>query len=312
MSFPPVPPCPWFAAHDSRPDEAAALRRRARAGELVRIAHGRYADAAAWAVLRAEERHRLLARAVIDRIPTGHHVSHLSAAALTGVPFLGRWPERVHLTSTGQDRRTTNATFVVHADFDPVSDGRLRFHVDGLVMTDPTRTAIDLAMTLPFRDAVVALDHLLRIGADRDAVSAGLDRRSTRGRRRARRSLAFADPMSDSAGESVARVRLDEYGTPTPVLQHRFTESGMPDIVVDFWFPEHGVVIEFDGEAKYRDPAMRGGRSAEQVALDEKYREDRLRAMPGVRTVVRLRWADLWDELAFRAKLRRAALPMAR
>lgn len=254
----------------------------------------------------------MLVRAVVDRIPRGYAVSHLSAASLAGVPFLGRWPDRVHLTSMGQDRRTTSATFVVHGDLDPVANGLLRFPSDDLLMTDLTRTATDLAMTLPFTDAVVALDRLLRKGVDRSQVLAGVDRRSPRGRRRARQSVLFADPLSDSVGESLGRVRLQEVGAPEPVLQHRFRQAGHPDIVVDFWFPEQGIVIEFDGEAKYRDPVILGGRSPEQAVIDEKYREDRLRAFPGVRAVVRLRWSDLWNPMAFRAKLVRAGLRLAR
>lgn len=311
-SLPAPPDCAFATVHPDRPDEAAALRRRARAGELLRIAHGCYVAADRWESLRPIERHAVLVRAVAARIPAGHDVSHLSAAAIVGVPFLGTWPSKVHLTSTGQDRRTTSATFVVHADFDVQSPGRLRFARSGFTITDLERTSMDLAMTMPFLHAVVALDRLLRMGADRRDIAEGLARRGPRGRSRAQRSLAFADASADSPGESVARVRLDDYGAPTPVLQHRFVESGKPDIVVDFWFPEQGIVLEFDGEAKYRDPAMLRGRTPEQAVIDEKYREDRLRAFADVHNVGRLRWTDLWNELAFRSVLRRAGVPMLR
>lgn len=309
-SFPAVPDCPWTVVKDGHPDTARAIRARARAGELRRIAHGRYVPADTWDLLRPEQRHHVLVRSLVDRIRPRFVVSHLSAAAVLGVPFLGPWPGRVHLIRPGTDARTTSATFVVHADFDPEMLGTWQFRRDDLRVTDHDRTAVDLAVSLPFLDGVVALDRLLRLGADARAVQDGIERRSVRGRRRALRSLEFADTGADTPGESVARVRLDEYGAPTPVTQHRFRERGHPDIVVDLWLPDIGVVIEFDGEVKYRDRGMRAGASAEDVVIAEKYREDRLRAFDEVRQVIRLDWRDLWNEASFRGKLRRAHVPM--
>lgn len=308
--FPAVPECPWSVVNDQRTDEARALRARARTGELRRIAHGRFVPAEAWDRLRPEQRHHVLVRSLVDRIRPRFVVSHLSAAAVLGVPFVHAWPRRVHLLRLGEDARTTNATFVVHADLDPAMRGTVRFRTDGLRVTDLERTAVDLAMTLPFLDAVVALDRLLRSGLDVEAVRDGIGRRSVRGRRRALRSLEFADAAADSVGESLARLRLDEYGAPEPVLQHRFRQAGHPDIVVDLWLPEVGVAIEFDGEVKYRDPALRHGGSAEDAVIAEKLREDRLRSFDEVRNVVRLGWSDLWNESACRGKLRRAHVPM--
>ncbi|MFJ4220767.1 hypothetical protein [Curtobacterium luteum] len=311
-SFPPTPDCPVLRTPPDRPDEAEALRRRARGGELQRIAYGRYCDARQWHRLLPEQRHHVLVRSLVDRIVPEYAVSHRSAAVLLGVPVLGTLPDRVQLIRRGRRSRTTNATFVVHDDLDPESRDILRFTADGLLVTGFERTAVDLATTMPFLDAVVALDRVLASGVDRDAIGHGVDRRSSRGRRRARRSLAFADAASGSVGESVLRVRFDEYGTPPPVLQHRFSERGHPDIVVDFWFPEQGIVVEFDGEAKYRDPQLRGSRTAEDVVVAEKYREDRLRAFPDVTGVVRVGWVDLWREVELRSKLRRGRVPMTR
>lgn len=209
LRFPAVPDCPVLVAHETRPDEAAAVRLRARTGELIRIAHGRYADTERWKGLRPEQRHHVLVRSLVDRIRPRFVVSHLSAAAVLGVPHVGRWPDRVHLIRPGRDARTTNATFVVHADFDPSMSHSWRFSFDGLVVTGFDRTAVDLAMTLPTTEAVVALDRLLSLGADREAVADGVARRGRKGRRRALRSVEFADAAADSVGESLVRVRLD-------------------------------------------------------------------------------------------------------
>ncbi len=310
--FPTTPDCPVVRVPLDRPDEAEHIRRRARVGELHRIAHGRYCDAERWRRLLPEERHHVLVRSLIDRIVPEFVVSHRSAAVLLGAPIIGPLPDRVQLIRRGRRSRTTNATFVVHDDLDPGSRDILRFVADGLLVTGFDRTAVDLATTSAFLDAVVALDRLLAFGADEDVIADGIARRSQHGRRRARRSLDFADAASGSVGESVLRVRFDEFGTPPPVLQHRFSEPGQPDIIVDFWFPEQGIAVEFDGEAKYRDPRMRGGRSAEDVVVAEKYREDRLRGFLDVTGVVRVGWTDLWREVELRNKLRRGRVPMSR
>ena len=308
----PVPDVPVLRTAANHPDESEAIRRRARAGELMRVVRGRYVDAEAWSRLRPSQRHLVLIDCVADRVRPRQVLSHVSAAVVVGVPVLGELPARVHLTNRGSDARTTNATFVMHADLDPERTLRHLQTSSGLRTTDLERTAADLALTLPVLGAVTALDDLLRRGGDRDEIREMVERRGPKGRRRALRAVEFADPAADSPGESVARLRFDQYGAPPPVLQHRFSSPGEPDIVVDFWFPDQGVVVEFDGEVKYRDRAVRGGRSAEDVVVTEKHREDRLRAMPGVRFVIRLRWADLWDEARLRAELRRAGVPMSR
>jgi hypothetical protein len=71
-------------------------------------------------------------------------------------------------------------------------------------------------------------------------------------------------------------------------LQHEFSDrDGRMD--VDFWWPRFGVIGEFDGKVKYLDERYRNGRTLEQVLLDEKWREQRLRRQPGVRSIAR------WD-----------------
>ncbi|MBT2504193.1 hypothetical protein [Curtobacterium sp. ISL-83] len=312
ISLAPIPALPVLRTSAHRPDESDVIRQRARSGELARIARGCFVDAAGWDALRPAEQHLVRLQAAADRIRPDQVVSHVSAAVVLGVPMVSSLPGRIHLTSVGGDRRTTNATFIVHADLDPGFEASSITTPAGLRLSGPERIAADTALTLPFVDAVVAMDDLLRRGVTRERVREMLERRGPKGRRRALRAVDFADPSADSPGESVARTRFDEFGTEPPVLQHRFREPGRPDIVVDFWFPAAGVVVEFDGEVKYRDATMRGGLPVEDVVIAEKYREDRLRAMPGVRHVVRLRWADLWDGAALRAKLRRAGVRMTR
>lgn len=105
---------------------------------------------------------------------------------------------------------------------------------------------------------------------------------------------------------------MRDVGCPPPTQQQLFHDASGPIGRVDFWFPDQGVVVEFDGLAKYRDPAMRRGRSADEVVVAEKIREDRLRAVPGVRHVVRPIWRDVVTGGRFPAMLADAGLPVRR
>ena len=74
----------------------------------------------------------------------------------------------------------------------------------------------------------------------------------------------------------MSRVTMRMLGIDPPVLQQRFANA-VGGWHVDFWWPEQQVIGEFDGDSKYLDPALRGGRDPARVLLDEKRREDALR-----------------------------------
>jgi hypothetical protein len=129
-----------------------------------------------------------------------------------------------------------------------------------------------------------------------------------RGLARVARAIEFADGRSESPGESLSRVRLHELGFPPPELQVEFTHHTGATDRVDFFWPEHGHIGECDGLAKYRDPLLRAGRSPEQVVIDEKRREDRLRSQEP--RFSRWEWADAYHPHRLRAILSAAGLPL--
>ncbi|GAA3610909.1 hypothetical protein [Microlunatus ginsengisoli] len=93
--------------------------------------------------------------------------------------------------------------------------------VDGVAATSVARTVLDLARTVPFEQAVAAGDRALASGLDRLALDGCLDRMiGWPGSRQAQRVADFLDPLSESAGESVSRVRCWEEGLPAPQLQY--------------------------------------------------------------------------------------------
>lgn len=286
------------------------LIRAAGAGHLTRIAPGRFVDAAAWRQATPIERHRTRIVTVMPLLADRSIVSHASAAALWGLPRIGEFPERVTVIDPS---RTTGQRRVL-ADKVGGAGRRIPYRLLGsLRVTMPAVTGVDIALRADRRQALAVLDGLLRAGIQRDALHAELDSRTNpRGASRARALIDLADGRSGSAGESLARLRMHDLGCPTPVLQHTFHDARGFIGTVDFWFPDQGVIVEFDGLIKYRDPALRDGRTVEEVVIAEKRREDRLRALREVSTVVRLLWRDVDDGGDAPGMLARAGLPVRR
>lgn len=126
--------------------------------------------------------------------------------------------------------------------------------VDGLRVTSLARTAADLARTAEFTWAVVAADQALRRGVRTEELLAGVDAGPKRKGNAALRAVAaFADGRSGSVAESVSRVTMERAGLPKPVLQFAVTGAEGWKGCSDFGRPEHGMVGEMDGEAKYKD-----------------------------------------------------------
>lgn len=144
--------------------------------------------------------------------------------------------------------------------------------------------------------------------ATRQELEAASDRAgSVRAHARISAVLGFAVGQAESPLESVSRVNLRAAGFPRPNLQVPHYDAAGFIGASDFYWPEHGIIGEADGDVKYLDAAVRGERSAEQVVLDEKLREDRLRALP--RTVSRWRWNTAMSPALLRRQLVAAGLP---
>jgi hypothetical protein len=92
------------------------------------------------------------------------------------------------------------------------------------------------------------------------------------------------------------------------VLQQAFFDGAGLIGYVDFWWPEVGVIGEFDGLKKYREAELLARRSPGEVVVAEKIREDRLRATPTHPVVVRWIWAELQTPGALANRLTQAGL----
>jgi hypothetical protein len=288
--------------------ERRAAERAARRGTLERVRPGVLVRAGSINGLRPADRHVLLIRASVPRIPVGAVVGWLSASSLLGLPHVGPWPPKVHLLDATTTHTTVTAWFVRHGvSQHPFSEPGL---VNGIPVAPLPRTIVDVAATQPALRSVPAIDHALRHGlASVDDLSRELAAVEPKGHTRAQAALTMGSALSGSPAESIGRVRFRQLGAPDPVQQHEFARVGERRASVDFWFPDQGVVVEVDGRAKYEDPAMLGGRSTADAHWQEKRREDFLRSFPEVRFVVRFSWSDLMDLEVVRAALVRAGIP---
>lgn len=298
--------------HDTRQQHARAVR----LGREQRIAHGVYLPADDWTALGGREQHMIRARAVVATRRVSGVVSHGSAAAFWQIPLLGVEPQDVHLTVPPASGGRSYPGVVKHCV--PLSEDDI-VELDGVAVTSLARTLVDLAATVRLLPAVVAIDSTLRV--DRFArttprmtkpqLRAAYERRMPfAGHARALEAVEFADERVDSPLESVSRVNMRAIGCPKPVLQQRFDDHRGLIGFSEFHWPEFGLVGEADGRSKYTDPRYRGGRSLEQVLLDEKDRADRLAAI-GQR-VSRWGWATAADPESLSRHLVAAGLPVGR
>lgn len=213
--------------------------------------------------------------------------SHVSAAVIHGLPLLNRRLAEVSVVRAGGGHGGVSTTLHARRAVIAPPDAT---EVRGLPVTSLARTTADLVRILPFPEAVMLADAALRKGVDRDEL---LERTASgRGCRMARRALEFADARSESAGESLSRVRIHNLGLPAPDLQRNLYDGRGRFIArVDFWWEEFRLAGEFDGAIKY-GANLRPGQTPAEAIAQEKDREQQI--ITTDKYVVRWGWANLW------------------
>ena len=101
----------------------------------------------------------------------------------------------------------------------------------------------------------------------------------------------LADGRVESVGESRALFLFWSQGLPMPELQFEVRDGWRLVGATDFAWPEHRLIVEFDGRVKYQK-FLRHGEDPGDAVFREKRREDDIRRVTGWR-VIRLTWADL-------------------
>lgn len=286
------------------------LRREASRGTFVRVRRGVYLAEEEWKALTRRRQHVALIRAALPHISPNVIVSHASAGALWGIPVLDSWPQKLHVIDPRRSTGKTTAGVVRHG----VSDDVEISLVDGIACTNAARTAVDMGLLGGFLSALLAFDFVLATGlVPAFELAAEIRRRPrTRGKAAVGAALEIASPGSKSAGESISKGQMHLLGFESPELQKEFVGVNGRTYFSDFWWESVGQIGEFDGQQKYLDAEMRGGRSMEQVLLDEKQRTDALLALPEVKNLVRWRYSTARRPAELERLLLRAGVPRRR
>lgn len=290
------------------------LARSAKAGTLHRVRQGVYVDGAAWAALKPWEQYRVRVSAAAETSNARIIFARHSAASVWGIPTIGLHHPVQALTLQNDGGRSRAGISRRYAD--PTS---LTVHRrEGLLVTDRVRTVLDLAAFTPFVESIAPLDHVLK--DDRKRGLPGITKATLLARadgiytaaaiRRIQAAVDFADPLSGSAGESYSRALMHAAGFEAPVFQREFRDEAGLVGYSDFYWKGTRLVGEFDGIDKYLKPEFLKGRTAAQAVVDEKLREDRIRATGC--GVVRWVWAELMAPGVFERKLAAAGVPRRR
>lgn len=312
-AMPPFQPDPWITPHSDPNDDhgGRTVARMARRNELVRIRRGLYLPASRWMELEPWEQFRVKIQAVNDAARKPPLFCGQSAAALWGLPLI-EVPEEVETLvmpgpGGGRSRNGIRRRLGVPDECDVVM-------LHGLRVTSMEQTIGNLAVMLPLTGSLPAADRAASFWRQSgrspeefgERVLSRLRGLGNVKQRRVQRVLAAADPASGSPGESLSRAVMTLAGLPKPKLQAPHRDAQGLIGYSDFDWPDHGVVGEFDGWAKYSRGEYLAGRSPEDVLKAEKIREDRLRAT-GL-TVVRWMWPAAKDGAELLLKLRNAGI----
>lgn len=255
-----------------------------RPGSHRSVHHGRYLPQEFWETSSDEDRHLARMLAVHRAATTAPVFSHVSAAVLLNLPIYGESGPNVHTNVGPSGSGRPSGGLIRHKSRLPEGDV---VEIAGLRCTSPERTLLDLGCTGPAELALACADGYLRsefrvarsidwarLGEWRDDMERRLhERRAARGVRTARQVFALATPVLDSVLESVSHLQLRRLGFELELQASVPGPNGRP-YHIDFEFLGLDLYGECDGKAKYTDPALLGGLTAEQLVYRDKRRQD--------------------------------------
>jgi len=200
---------------------------------------------------------RGLARALSAATP-GAWISHLTAAVLLGLwlPSWFRGCRELHLSKPKALPPVRREGVVGHTVL--AFDDELMVW-DGIRISTPARTWLDLARILPLEDLVAAGDQLVRqprlelegrsepwatLPQLRDMLTR---HPKLKGIVKARQALEHIRPGSDSAPETFMRLALTAAGLPEPELQLRMVPDDPLSPAADLGYRRQRIAIQYDG-----------------------------------------------------------------
>jgi hypothetical protein len=180
-------------------------------------------------------------------------VSHHTAAQVLGgvVPD----PDHTHVTVTRPQDRQRRPGLRCHVR----PDLQTR-RVDGIPLTSPEQTFVDLAGHLSLVDLVVLGDSFVhRKVAMTDRLLDAAEAASGPGAALARRGAALVRPRAESPMETRSRLLLTFGGLPEPrVNEWVEDEQDRPRYRLDLPYPELRLAFEYDGRQHAHDTAQWG------------------------------------------------------
>lgn len=271
--------------------EDADLTRGVRLGSLVRFRRGYYTFRDLWDALDERGRHLLRLRAVLHSLGPTVAASHVSGALVHGIETWGVRLDRAHVTRLDGGAGRIEGDVVHHVGRTLGGD---LVEVDGLLTLRADRCAVETASMGTSESALVTFDSYLHLDlGSHDQLFARFEQMAHWPRtQHLHVPVRMADGGADKPGESRGRWLFRRSGIPAPVVQYEVrADDGTLIGTTDWGWPEHGLLGEFDGRAKY-GRLLHPGQSPADAVFAEKRREDLLREATGS-MMVRLIWSDL-------------------
>ncbi len=179
------------------------------------------------------------------------YAARRSAAFLMGLPLIGRPPEQAQVVRDGGQQGAHGHSRHQRVSALPAAD---RWEYDGVAMSSPARTVVDIARGRSLPSAVVVADGALRRGLDPADLADCLSRmRRWPGVAQARWVVRFADGRAESPGESLTRLAFSRAGLPVPEPQVEVFHHGRFVGRVDLLLRDPLLAVEFDGAVKFTD-----------------------------------------------------------
>ncbi|MCU1602643.1 MAG: hypothetical protein JWO22_3352 [Frankiales bacterium] len=227
--------------------------------QLHHVRRGVWIEQAIWEHLSARDQHVVAVHADLLVLRSGWYADQRSAGAVLDLPLIGAMPLKPQLITAHTLHSVS--PFRRSASLPPR-------HVttrDGIPVTTMARTVVGFAQEQPFLDAVLVADAFLGLGLPRQALLDLLHDLS--GSSAALEVIGFADGLSESALESLSRVRVHRHQLPPPELQVEVYRGNRLVARLDKLWREQRLAGEDDGMAKFGSTAAQV-----QTSLKQTYR----------------------------------------
>lgn len=254
--------------------ERRGLRRRIKTGTVTSPYKKLYALRSQWEQMQRPEQYRAIIHTLAELYPTWTFCS-FSAAALYGLEVPYSEMNRIHIAS---DCSRCSHNLVYHHRRVSTT-----VRVNGILCDSIEQAVFDCIRSSQFHYALAIADSTLRllsVEADEMIKRLKTHCKGRHGMDYVKDVLSYANPKAENGGESYARAVMIENGVMLPELQVEhydpLTKTTYRD---DFeWKLKSGIVAgELDGIKKYTRIAIERGKTIEQVLLEERQRESRLR-----------------------------------